>query len=102
MAKARMTQAEFDALRPNFGRITADTIEVAHVVLVQGVTPADAAVRYSMSRQRIHGIIQRFRAAAQAVPTGWRRVEIWLPPELAAEVEKMAEKARADYQAAAA
>ncbi len=96
-----MTQVEFDALRPNLGRIAADTIEIAHVVLVEGVTPADVAKRYGMSRQRIHGIIQRFRAAAQAVPTGWRRLEVWLPPELADEVKRMAEKARADHFASA-
>lgn len=61
-----MTQAEFDALRSNLGRVTSHTIEIAHMVLVKGVTPTEAARRNNVSRQRINGIIQRFRVAAQA------------------------------------
>lgn len=94
---AEMTAEEFEALRPRLGRLALDTIEIARAVLVGGMKPTAAATRYNMSRQRVHGIIGRFRAAAQQVPTGWRRVEVWLPPKLAAKVEAMAEQARADY-----
>lgn len=100
MAGAKMTAAEFDALRPRLGRLTLDTVEVARAVLVEGLGQTDAAARYGMSRQRVHGIVQRFRAAAEEVPTGWRRVEVWLPPELAAQVEAMADRAKADHAAA--
>ena len=96
---ATMTAEDFDALRPRLGRLALDTVEIARAVLVDGMKPTEAAARYGMTRQRVHGIVQRFRAAAQAVPTGWRRVEVWLPPELAAQVEAMAEKARADHAA---
>ena len=94
MAHARMTQAEFDALRPNLGRMALDTIDIARLVLVDGMTQAEVATAHNMSRQRVYGILQRFAAAAQSVPTGWRRVEVWLPPELADQVEAMAEQAR--------
>ena len=90
----RLTAAEFEALRPHLGRLTMDTVEIARLVLVDGMKQAEAAARFGMSRQRIHGIIVRFAAASQAVPTSWRRVEVWLPPELADQVEAMAEKAR--------
>lgn len=93
-----MTAEEFDALRPLVGRLALDTVEIARAVLVDGMKTSEAASRHGMTRQRVHGIVQRFRAAAQEVPTGWRRIEIWLPPELADQVEAMAEKARADYQ----
>lgn len=93
------TAEEFDALRPLVGRLALDTVEIARAVLVDGMKTSEAASRYGMTRQRVHGIVQRFRAAAQEVPTGWRRIEIWLPPELATQVEAMAEKARADYTA---
>ena len=96
-----MTAEEFDALRPLVGRLALDTVEIARAVLVDGMKTSEAASRHSMTRQRVHGIVQRFRAAAQEVPTGWRRIEIWLPPELAMKVEAMAEKARADYAAGA-
>lgn len=92
-----MTANEFEALRPRLGRLALDTVEIARAVLVDGLKPTDVATRHGMTRQRVHGIVQRFRAAAQEVPTGWRRVEVWLPPELAAQVEAMAEKARADH-----
>lgn len=94
-----MTADEFEALRPRLGRLALDTVDIARAVLVEGMRPAEAAVRHNMSRQRVHGIVQRFRAAAQEVPSGWRRVEVWLPPELAAEVEAMARRARQDCTA---
>jgi hypothetical protein len=92
-----MTADEFEALRPRLGRLALDTVEIAHAVLVDGIKPAEVAARHNMTRQRVHGIVQRFRAAAQEVPTGWRRIEVWLPPELAAQVEAMAAQARADH-----
>ena len=94
MAQARMTQAEFDALRPNLGRIALDTIDIARLVLVDGMTQGEVATKHNMSRQRVYGILQRFAAAAQSVPTGWRRVEVWLPPDLADQVETMANEER--------
>ena len=91
-----ITSDEFNALRPLLGRLALDTVEVARTVLVDGVKPIEAAAKFNMSRQRVHGIVQRFRAAAQEVPTGWKRIEVWLPPELAEQVAAMAEKARAE------
>jgi predicted DNA-binding protein (UPF0251 family) len=96
-AAPTMTASEFEALRPRLGRLAVDTIEIARAVLVDGMKPTEAARQYDMTRQRVHGIVQRFRAAAQEVPTGWRRIEVWLPPEMAAQVEALAEKARADH-----
>lgn len=92
-----LTAQEFDALRPRLGRLALNTIEIARAVLVEGMTQTEAANHHSMTRQRVYGIVQRFRAAAQEVPTGWRRVEVWLPPEVAVQVEAMEKKARADY-----
>jgi hypothetical protein len=97
--KATLTAEEFDELRPKLGRLALDTVDIARTVLVDGLRPSEAAVRHNMSRQRVHGIVQRFRAAAHEVPKGWRRVEIWLPPEMALQVEEMARQARKDYVA---
>lgn len=97
----KMTPQEFEALRPLLGRLALDTIDIARAVLVEGVKPAEAAARNHMSRQRVHGIVQRFRAAAREVPATWRRIEVWLPPELATQVEAIAVKARQDHVAGA-
>ena len=94
----RMTAEEFDALRPRLGRVSLDTMEIARAVLVDGVRQSDAATRYGMTRQRINGILRRFAAASQGVPTGWRRVEVWLPPDLADSVQAMAEAALAELR----
>jgi len=94
MAHARMTQAEFDALRPSLGRMALDTIDIARLVLVDGMTQAEVATTQNMSRQRVFGILERFQKAAQAIPSGWRKVEVWLPPELADHVEAMADRAQ--------
>lgn len=98
MAHARMTQAEFDALRPNLGRMALDSIDIARLVLVEGMTQADVATTHNMSRQRVFGILERFQRAAQAIPTGWRKVEVWLPPDLADEVELTATQAYELYK----
>lgn len=96
-SKPSMTLQEFDALRPRLGRLTVDSFDVARAVLVEGIRPTDVAEKHGMTRQRVHGIVQRFLAAANEVPTRWRRVEVWLPPELAEQVEALAAKARADH-----
>ena len=95
----RMTEADFEALRPRLGRLALDTVEIARAVLVGGMKPTEAAAHYNMTRQRVHGIVKRFLAAAQEVPTGWRRVEVWLPPALASQVEAIADRARVDHAA---
>ena len=96
-SKPSMTLQEFDALRPRLGRLTVDSFDVARAVLVEGIRPTDVAEKQGMTRQRVHGIVQRFLAAAHEVPTRWRRVEVWLPPELAEQVEALAAKARAEH-----
>ena len=68
-------------------------------MLVDGMTQAEAANRYSMTKQRVYGIMQRFRAMKGGLPTRWRKVEVWLPPELAAEVEAMAEATLKEHRA---
>lgn len=96
-SKPSLSSEEFDALRPRLGRLSIDSLDVARAILVEGLRPTDVADRHGMSRQRVHGIVQRFLAVCNEVPTHWRRVEVWLPPELAEQVEALAEKARADH-----
>ena len=98
MTAPRLTADEFAALRPKLGRLAVDTIDVARLVLVDGLPPSEAGARYGMSRQRVYGIEQRFKAAMETMPTRWRKVEVWLPPELAAQVEAMATAALAELR----
>jgi hypothetical protein len=45
--------------------------------------PIYVAKRHGMTRQRVHGIIQRFQAAIWEFPADRRRMDVWLPSDLA-------------------
>ncbi|MBK1718104.1 hypothetical protein CKO27_10685 [Thiocystis violacea] len=79
-------------------------IEAARAVLVEGFDQAEVARHHGLTRQRINQIIVRVEAAAAGAPRNWVRVACWLPPEIAAQVQSLAERlARApgDAQAVA-
>jgi len=90
----RMTAEAFEALRPHIGRLALDTVQLAREVLVDGVSQSDVARKFNVSRQRVHGAVVRVMAAANDVPKGWEKVELWLPPELAAQARAMEVEAR--------
>ncbi|WP_242482662.1 TrfB-related DNA-binding protein [Thiocystis violacea] len=72
------------------------TIEAARAVLVGGQDQAEVGRQYGLTRQRIHQIVARVEAAAAGVPKSWTKVECWLPPEVAAEVQCLAERIASD------
>lgn len=95
----KMTPEEFEAIMPRLGRLTLDTIKVARSVLVDGLAPTAAGDLHGVSRQRVHAIVKRFSEAVEQIPRGWKRIEVWLPPELADQVQSMATQARAAHPA---
>ncbi|WP_053067892.1 TrfB-related DNA-binding protein [Xenorhabdus khoisanae] len=90
-----MNETEFHALRPRLGRLTPKNVEVAEQVLVHGHDQANVARTYGLTRQRVNEIVTRVLTAASEIPTGWQRVEVWLPPELARQVRQMETEAKA-------
>lgn len=97
--RKRLSAAEFDALRPRLARLALGSVDIAREVLVDGRPAPEVAAARGLSRQRVYGILRRFDAAADSVPTGWQRVEVWVPPELASEITARAEQARLDHDA---
>lgn len=97
MREGTMSAADFEALKPRLGRLTIDSFNIARAFFVEGKRPVEVAAQHGTSRQRVNGIIRRVEEAMKDVPADWRRVEVFLPPELAAQVERMAEEARAAY-----
>lgn len=95
MANPTMTAQEFDELRPRFGRLSLNTVELAREVLVDGKSQSDVARKHGLTRQRVSGMVSRVLAAANKIPRGWEKVEVWLPPELAEKVRKMEADAKA-------
>lgn len=96
---AKMTPEEFDALRPRIGRLALDTVQIAREVLVDDDSQADVARRHGISRQRVNSAVNRVIAAANEIPADWERVEVWLPPELAANVRQVEAEARSKLEA---
>lgn len=84
-----MTAGEFDELRPQLGRLSADTVEAARQVLVEGRAQIDVARERGLSKQRLSGMVGRVLTAARQVLKGWQHVEAWLPPDLADQVRRM-------------
>lgn len=96
MPKIRMTEEEFDKLRPLIGRLSVDSVEIARQVLVFGKTQSEIAKIKNMSKQRVFGLVSRFLSVAQIIPQGWEKVEVWLPPEMAKQVREIEIKAKAE------
>lgn len=94
-AKPKMTPEEFDALRPLLGRLSLDTVKLAREVLVDGKTQVEVAKAHGLTKQRVNGMVTRVTAASHDVPATWRRVEVWVPPELVDQVRQVEAKARA-------
>lgn len=86
---SKMTEVEFQTLKPLLGRLTLKSVEVAEQVLVSGRDQAEVAREYKLTRQRVNDIVGRVQAAADDVPAGWVYVEGWFPPDLAAQVRQM-------------
>ena len=93
-----MSSSEFDALQPRLYRLAPETIAIARAVLVEGESQSFVAERFNTTRQRVHGIVQRVEAAANNVPAGWRKLELWLPPKVARCIEALAAKALAEWK----
>lgn len=99
MSKERMTAAEFDALAPKMRRVTVGTMEVMRRILVDGESRVDVAASVGLTPQRVGAMVKQFRAAQNDIPPNWIEVKEWLPPELAAQVRKMAAEARESAKA---
>lgn len=90
-----MTASEFDALAPKMRRVTVGTMEVMRRILVDGESRVEVAASVGLTPQRVGAMVKQFRAAQNEIPPNWVEVNEWLPPELAAEVRRMAAEAKA-------
>ena len=74
-------------------------LAAARSVLVDGLSPAVVAREYGISKQHLHGILSRVRRRLDDVPLDWVQVDVWLPPEVAAQVRELEAQARAGLEA---
>lgn len=71
-------------------------IEAARLVLVEGVSPSNAAELTGQSRQAVSQLLARIRRRLESAPTGWVKVEQWLPGAVAEQIEKLAQDLKAN------
>lgn len=95
MAAEKMTAKEFKALMPRLKRMTVGNVEVARRVLVDGLSQVEAANESGLTKQRVNSLVKSVQAIAREIPADWEQVEVWLPPELAAQVRQLAADAKA-------
>lgn len=89
----------FDAIQAKLARFSESSVRAARAVLVDGRPQVDVAGEYGMSRQQLNRILSRVRQTLRDAPRDWVRVEVYLPPEYAAQVRELEARARADLDA---
>lgn len=93
--KDRMTEEQFEAVKEKLPkRMKQQSVDLAHDVLVKGLSIPKAAEKHGLTRERGRVIVNRVIAASRDVPASWERVDVFLPPELARMVKTMAKEAR--------
>jgi len=88
MTEQRLTKTEFDEKKRCLESLAYSSVLLAELVLVNGLTVAAAAQQLNMSRQNAHQIMKRVGALIEGFPADWEKLELWVPPELAAEVRR--------------
>lgn len=87
----KYTAEQWDKFSGAFRDLSMGTVSMARSVLVDGLRPSDVAKEQGESRQLVYAAVKRVtkilndQGAQELVP-----VMVWLPPELAAQVEEMA------------
>lgn len=111
--KRRLTQAEFDAIKPFLTTINENRQKAAEMYLVHGHTYQQAAEPFNWTRQAVFDSVnkvwekhQEYKAAQTIesratsgilLPPGWERVTLIAPSSLIASFrEKIAEASNAD------
>lgn len=89
--QSKYTVDQWDKFSDAFRDLSVGTVAMARSVLVDGVRPSDVAKAQGESRQLVYAAVKRVtkilndQGAQELVP-----VMVWLPPDLAAQVEAMA------------
>lgn len=83
----KMTAEEFDSRAAELRDFSGLALDMARLVLVQGLGISAAAEQLGTSKQNVSQTIKRVRARLAGHPADWVRVELWMPPEMAARVK---------------
>jgi len=87
----KYTTAQWEQFSPALDGLAGRTVAMAKAVLVNGDRPVDVAQAHASSRQNVYAAVKKVQTVLEKngadalVP-----VMVWLPPELAKQVQEMA------------
>jgi DNA-directed RNA polymerase specialized sigma24 family protein len=90
-----MTPEDFEGHKDKLKRLSSQTIDLARMILVDGIPNAEAARQTGMARQNVKRQMNRVMARLAGYPEGWVRFDGWMPADFVAKI-KEAEKAMVD------
>ncbi len=84
-----MSAEAFEQQKHKLKTLSVKTNDLARLVLVEGLTAAEAAKRVGMSRQNVSKTMQRVNFFLADIPSDWEYFEAcWMPKNMAAEVRE--------------
>ena len=81
-----MSALEFDEQKHKLRTLSAQTNQLARLVLVDGLNNTKAAEMVGMSRQNVNGAMNRVKALLADMPADYVYVKEWMPAKMATEV----------------
>lgn len=90
------SEQDWAKVEPKLGKLTVDSVAMARRIFVEGETPSQVARERGVSRQSVTELKKRVERMLDNAPPGWVRVDVWLPPDDAEAVKKMAETRRTE------
>lgn len=89
-----MTSQEFDKQKHKLRTLSAQTNELAQLILVDGLNKTDAAKAVGMSRQNVNKTMNRVMALLRDLPSDYVYLQEWMPESLAIETRAKIKAAR--------
>lgn len=90
----KMTADEFETAKVKLRTLSVNTVDLARLVLVDGLSIQEAATASGTSRQNANQGMKRVMALLEGLPSDWVFVEEWMPSSMAVEVRRMADEAK--------
>lgn len=78
----------FEELLPKLNRKSAQSVQIARLVLVNGLSPAKVAEQLNITRQGVSRVLLEVEKIIEAVPHDWVLLSELMPPSLADEVRE--------------
>lgn len=91
-SQKKLTDAEFEEIRPHLSQMKARSIDIAKAVLVDGKKQVDLAHLHQISTKAVSQMViavWNVFVERGSRPEGWVQLNVALPPEMAAVVKQM-------------